>query len=146
MKRTLFLLLSLSFLGAASGFGQEVNKDAPKKDITPAVTKEVQQPDIAAPKRNGVTGQGIDATFAQRHDAFVAIAQKGEAKVVFLGDSITNGWNGVKAIFDKEYAQYKAVNFGIWGDQVQHVLWRVENGEFGCIKPKAVVLMIGTKR
>ena len=144
MKRTLSLLLSLSLLGAASGFTQESNKDAPKKDITPAVKKEVQQPDVAAPKRNGVTGQGLDATFAQMHADFVAIAQKGEARVVFLGDSITNGWRGVKALFDKEYAQYKAVNFGIWGDQVQHVLWRVENGEFECIKPEAVVLMIGT--
>ena len=143
MKRTLSLLLGLSLLGAASAVAQEAKKDAPKKAAAPAVKLPAQQPDVAAPKFDGKTGQ-VQAGFAKSHEAFVAVAKKGEAQVVFLGDSITAGWNGQKALFEKEYGQYKAANFGIGGDQVQHVLWRVENGEFEGIKPKAVVLMIGT--
>ena len=142
MKYTLSLLLGLSLLGAASVVAQEAKKDAPKKAAAPAIKLPAQQPDVAAPKfdRDG----SIQIGFAKAHESFVAIAKKGEAQVVFLGDSITAGWGGQKALFDKEYAQYKAANFGIGGDQVQHVLWRVENGEFEGIKPKAVVLMIGT--
>ena len=143
MKRTLSLLLGLSLFGAASVVAQEAKKEAPKKDAAPAVKLAPQQPDVAAPKFDPKTGQ-VQAGFAKQHDSFVAIAKKGEAQVVFLGDSITAGWGGQKALFEKEYAQYKAANFGIGGDQVQHVLWRVENGEFEGIKPKAVVLMIGT--
>ena len=143
MKRTLSLLLGLSLFAATSVVAQEAKKDAPKKVAAPAVKLPAQQADVAAPKFDGKTGE-INVGFAKSHEAFVAIAQKGEAQVVFLGDSITAGWNGQKALFDKEYAQYKAANFGIGGDQVQHVLWRVENGEFEGIKPKAVVLMIGT--
>jgi lysophospholipase L1-like esterase len=143
MKRTLSLLLGLSLFAATSVVAQEAKKDAPKKAAAPALKLPAQQADVAAPKFDGNTGQ-IQAGFAKQHEAFVAIAKKGEAQVVFLGDSITAGWNGQKALFDKEYAQYKAANFGIGGDQVQHVLWRVENGEFEGIKPKAVVLMIGT--
>ena len=139
MKRTLSLLLGLSLFAATSVVAQEAKKDAPKK----AISLPAQQADVAAPKFDGKTGQ-IQAGFAKSHESFVATAKKGEAQVVFLGDSITAGWNGQKALFDKEYAQYKAANFGIGGDQVQHVLWRVENGEFEGIKPKAVVLMIGT--
>jgi len=142
MKRTLSLLLGLSLFAATSVVAQEAKKVAPKKAAAPAVKMPAQQPDVAAPKF-GNDGQ-IQAGFAKSHESFVAIAKKGEAQVVFIGDSITAGWNGQKALFEKEYGQYKAANFGIGGDQVQHVLWRVENGEFEGIKPKAVVLMIGT--
>jgi lysophospholipase L1-like esterase len=38
----------------------------------------------------------------------------------------------------------KAANFGIGGDQTQHVLWRIQNGELDGIQPKVVMLMIGT--
>jgi len=143
MKRTLTVViysaLLVSFLGC-----QSVDVPAPaKKPIASAGKLLAQQPDVAAPKFDPKTGQ-VQAGFAKSHESFVAVAKKGEAQVVFLGDSITAGWNGQKAIFEKEYGQYKAANFGIGGDRTQHVLWRVENGEFEGIKPKAVVLMIGT--
>lgn len=65
------------------------------------------------------------------------------ATVVFLGDSITAGWRQNEA-WQKYYAPRKALNLGIGGDRTQHVLWRLENGEVEGLKPKAVVLMIGT--
>jgi lysophospholipase L1-like esterase len=80
-----------------------------------------------------------------QHEGFNARAKKGDVDVVFLGDSITAGWGGNgKAIWAERYAPLKAVNFGIGGDRTQHVLWRVQNGNFDGITPKAVVLMIGT--
>ena len=86
------------------------------------------------------------------HDAFVAIAKRGGIDVLFLGDSITDAWGGEghkpKAagtkIFQKEFVPLKAANFGIGGDRTQHVLWRLQNGEFDGLHPKIVMLMIGT--
>lgn len=80
-----------------------------------------------------------------QHEGFNARAKKGDVDVVFLGDSITQGWSGNgKAIWTERYAPLKAVNFGIGGDRTEHVLWRLQNGNFDGIAPKAVVLMIGT--
>jgi lysophospholipase L1-like esterase len=103
----------------------------------PAARRAPQAADVAAPK--------LDAHFSQLHDSFLDQDQAGDIGLVFLGDSITEGWSGRgKAVWAKTYAAYKPANFGISGDKTQHVLWRIDNGELDGIKPKVLVLMIGT--
>lgn len=81
----------------------------------------------------------------KRHESFNAISKKGEAQLVFLGDSITHGWEGKgKEVWAKYWEPLKAANFGIGGDRTEHVLWRLENGNFDGLKPKLIVVMIGT--
>lgn len=108
----------------------------------PAVKLPPQAPDVAAQKF-GPNGK-VNPGFAASHERFVKIAQEGKAQLVFLGDSITAGWGSKKEIWDKAFGQYTPANFGIGGDRTQHVLWRIQNGELETIKPKAVVIMIGT--
>ena len=94
--------------------------------------------DKPAPKTGG---------WLKRHEGFAEEAKKGGFEVLFTGDSITDAWrNGAaKKIWDATFAPLKAANFGISGDRTQHVLWRLQNGEFeGLTLPKVVVLMIGT--
>ena len=80
-----------------------------------------------------------------RHEGFLAEAKQGKFDLVFIGDSITDGWRrrGLE-VWNKCYAPRHALNLGIGGDRTQHVLWRIEHGELDGLKPKAVVLMIGT--
>src|SRR5262245_61222819 len=87
-----------------------------------------------------------DKGWTTRHDRFVERAKKGEVDLLFLGDSITQGWeNAGKEQWKKAFDPLKAANFGISGDRTQHVLWRITEGkELEGIQPKAVVLMIGT--
>ena len=81
----------------------------------------------------------------KRHKGFVKIAKEGNVDLLFLGDSITDAWRKRgRKIFDEEFRPMKAANFGISGDCTQHVLWRLQNGEFDGIKPKGVMLLIGT--
>jgi lysophospholipase L1-like esterase len=65
--------------------------------------------------------------------------------VLFLGDSTTDFWrrDNVEEIW-ANFNRYASANFGISGDKTQHVLWRIENGELNNIKPKVVLIMIGT--
>src|SRR5262245_19857800 len=81
-----------------------------------------------------------------RHKQFLTIVAKGEADVIFIGDSITQGWEGAgKKAWADNFAPLKAVNLGIGGDQTGHVLWRITEGkELEPIKPKLAVMMIGT--
>jgi len=81
-----------------------------------------------------------------RHKEFLKVVEKGEADVIFVGDSITQGWEGAgKKAWAEHFAPMKAVNLGISGDQTGHVLWRITDGkELDPIKPKLAVIMIGT--
>ncbi len=81
--------------------------------------------------------------WAKLHESFLERAKKGDVDLLFLGDSITQGWNN-NEVWKRHYEPRKAANFGIGGDRTQHVLWRIENGELEGISPKLVVLMIGT--
>jgi lysophospholipase L1-like esterase len=82
----------------------------------------------------------------KRHERFVERAKKGEVDILFLGDSITQGWEGKgKKVWAENFEPLKAANFGIGGDQTQHVLWRITEGkELEGIDPKVAVVMIGT--
>lgn len=74
------------------------------------------------------------------------VATLGEkAKVIFVGDSITQGWEGEgREVWAQYYAARNAINLGIGGDRTQHVLWRLDHGNLTGLKPKAAVVMIGT--
>ena len=96
----------------------------------------------------------VAATYTQttqrmgpRHEGFVEIAKnEGEVDLLLDGDSITDGWQGnaAKPIFDKYFGAMKTANFAIGGDTTQGVLWGLKNGEGERLRPKAVMLMIGT--
>jgi lysophospholipase L1-like esterase len=74
------------------------------------------------------------------------VTETGEkGQVLFVGDSITQGWEGEgKEVWARYYAQRNAINLGIGGDRTQHVLWRLDHGNLEGLKPKAAVVMIGT--
>jgi lysophospholipase L1-like esterase len=83
------------------------------------------------------------------HDRFLELNKRAQeagtnAQLIFVGDSITQGWEGNgNATWQKYYAQYHALNLGISSDHTQHVLWRLEHGNIDGLKPKAAVLLIG---
>jgi lysophospholipase L1-like esterase len=86
-----------------------------------------------------------EPAWIKRHEGFIAAAKQNPPEVIFLGDSITDAWRtDGKAIWEERFAPLKAANFGIDGDRTQHVLWRVQHGAFDGLKPKVIVLMIGT--
>jgi beta-glucosidase len=68
----------------------------------------------------------------------------GKTTVIFVGDSITQGWEGNgKQVWEEYYASRHALNLGIGSDHTQHVLWRLDHGNLDGLKPKAAVVLIG---
>ena len=82
------------------------------------------------------------------------------ARVVFIGDSITEGWlrTGLsarvesipqprcEAIWQQSFGRWRPLNFGVGGDRVQDLGWRLQHGLLAseALQPEVFVLLIGT--
>jgi lysophospholipase L1-like esterase len=113
-----------------------------------AVAQQPQTKEAPARKKSAacIPAPRNDAWWTQRQEQLNARVKQGQGHVdlIFIGDSITHGWEGVGDIWKEFYGKRNAVNLGIGGDQTQHVLWRLDNGNIDGIKPKLAVIMIGT--
>ncbi|MFP5389964.1 MAG: glycosyl hydrolase 2 galactose-binding domain-containing protein [Gammaproteobacteria bacterium] len=114
-----------------------------------AQAQSVQVPDLAPPAcathaapRTAEYPWMSTARWKQMHADQVAIARKGGVDVMFVGDSITEGWP--QPIWDKAFGDMRPANFGIGGDHTGNVLWRLQDAHIAALKPRAVVLLIGT--
>ena len=82
----------------------------------------------------------------EMHADFNRQAQVGGYRVLFLGDSITQGWRDAgRQVWARRIAPLRAAQFGVSGDRTEQLLWRLQNGNLdGAGRPDVVVLMIGT--
>lgn len=84
------------------------------------------------------------------HQDLLAKAQgEGTVDLYFVGDSITRRWGALDypdllAHWNETFHGWNAANFAWGGDGVEHVLWRLDNGEFSDVAPKVVVIQAGT--
>jgi hypothetical protein len=71
-------------------------------------------------------------------------AKEAQPDLLFLGDSLTQGWEDAGAkVWKLHYEHRNAANFGFEGDSTQHLLWRIERGALDGLSPKLIVLLIG---
>lgn len=89
-----------------------------------------------------MTGETIDQKWEVK--ALNQIEKAKDAELIFLGDSITDGWN--TQIWNEQLSQYKPANMGISSDGTQHLLYRIElfQKKYPEATPKLFFIMIGT--
>lgn len=126
MKKIFPLVALLALIASAPTSGWT----APDDSVNPAI--------VPVSRTGSITNR--QAQVIQR-----AKDNPGPCDVVFIGDSITQGWEGAgKAVWERFYGARRCLNFGVSGDRTEHVLWRFAHGQLDGVQPKAAVLMIGT--
>jgi lysophospholipase L1-like esterase len=123
--------LPLAALGLATLLYAATAQEPKKAGDTSATTEPV-------PRSN-------EGWWMKLHEQHLEAVKPGNTDLIFVGDSITQGWEGAgREVWSRYYAPRKAVNLGIGGDRTQHVLWRLDHDEVRGISPKVAVVMIGT--
>lgn len=107
---------------------------------------------VPSPEYRGASaGWGEGKDWYSQHEAINRIGEERNIDLVFLGNSITQGWGGnyrqiwsaAPDVWKTRYGPRNAANFGISGDRTQHIIWRIENGNFDNIEPGLIILTIG---
>ena len=89
--------------------------------------------------------RGDEGWWRERDRKVQQLARQGSYDLAFIGDSITQGWEGRgKETWEKYYGDRKAINLGFSGDRTEHVLWRLTRGNAANLEPRVAVVMIGT--
>ncbi len=84
----------------------------------------------------------VEPWWIERHELLKRTARMGNVETLFVGDSITQGWN--PRVWGEAFSHLRPANFGISGDKTENVLWRIQDGEFQGLDPSTLVLLIGT--
>jgi lysophospholipase L1-like esterase len=129
-------LLLVALVVAAAGSAVRVHSASPQADrFTLPATDE------------GLRGGGplrrydwFQKVWRERRSAWASRAAQDQGAVVLLGDSITQGW---EETLGAAFSGVKIANRGINGDTSRGVLLRLADDVLA-LKPKAVVLLIGT--
>ena len=82
---------------------------------------------------------GLGGAWARAHARWQTTASADVGAVVFLGDSITEGWSTLA----KDFPNLKVANRGIGGDITSGVLYRLK-ADVLSLNPTGIVLLIGT--
>ncbi len=90
-----------------------------------------------------------DANSATAHTQLLDKTKQGRIDIYFEGDSITRRWGATDypellANWKQNFFGWNAADFGWGADLIQHILWRLENGELDDVHPKIIVLLAGT--
>ncbi len=83
------------------------------------------------------------------HARMLANLKKGRIDVYFEGDSITRRWRATDypqflKNWNENFFGWNAANYGWGADNIQNILWRLQNGELDDVHPKVIVLLAGT--
>ncbi len=136
-----FLLLAVSILLLARGSTSLAALDITNTATTIAadVSHYPTDPSLLPGKGPAASWSGLPQVWAERHAQWARSSDHDQGAVVFLGDSITQGWNSLA----QDFPDMHVANRGIGGDTTRGVLYRL-NADVLSLKPKAVVLLIGT--
>jgi lysophospholipase L1-like esterase len=130
--RAIFLLV---VAGAFVARAQEPG--APAAQSTPAFLFPTNQ-DLLPGKGPVQKWKDFPKRWSERRSVFWAERDQDRGAVVFLGDSITQGWKNLAA----DFPDLKVANRGISGDITRGVLFRLKEDVLD-LHPSAVVLLIG---
>ncbi len=84
--------------------------------------------------------------WSERWPQKLALVKKGNIDLIFVGDSISEGWDYPENhdVWSAYYGSRNGASLGFSGARTENILWMLENGLVEGLSPKVAVVLIGT--
>src|SRR5262245_60711866 len=135
------------FLSCADhSFGRRYTPAPPVQ--APPSPSPITSPSQSAPRADLPVAR-TDSNSMVAHRELLAKRTQGKIDLYFMGNSITRRWGALDypeflAHWKATFFGWNAANFGWGADRIEHMLWRIENGELDGVNPKVIVILAGT--
>jgi len=121
----------------------------PAPPVPVPATVASQQAPAQGQWRADVAMARTDSNSMIAHRQLLAKRAQGRIDLYFMGNSITRRWGATDypdflANWNANFHGWNAANFGWGADRIEHMLWRIENGELDGVNPKVIVILAGT--
>jgi lysophospholipase L1-like esterase len=141
MKKHLSIFFAVLFLGFSAGVNAADTANQTGKSGSADPHFQIPASDEGLPGAGPIRRyEWFQKTWRDRRSKWARDAAKDHGAVVFLGDSITQGWHDN---MDGSFPGMKVANRGISGDTTRGVLIRLQEDVIS-LQPAAVVILIGT--
>ena len=119
---------------------------APAQSPANAAAPETRAPQVEW--RADIPTPRTDSNSALAHRQLLAKRTQGTIDVYFVGNSIARRWGATDypeflANWKANFFGWNAADFGWGADRIEHMLWRLENGELDGVNPKVIVIEAG---
>ena len=137
------------FLQWADGFFKRTYTPAPPVPAPPAGAAPNAPPLLQAAWPADKATPRTDSNSMRAHQQLLAKRTQGKIDVYFVGNSITRRWGATDypdflANWKANFFGWNAADFGWGADRIEHMLWRIEDGELDGVNPKVIVILAGT--
>ena len=139
----MIMLSSLLFATIASAAAADTTLTPGDVDCTKPPPAGIEAPWNPSPRREDYPWMSRQE-WCQRFQANLHDPARAGAQLVFMGDSITQGWTEkAPAVWSSAFGAFHPLRLGIGGDRTQNLIWRIDQGELAGLQPKLLVLLIG---
>ena len=80
----------------------------------------------------------------EKHRRILEMIKSGTIRTVFFGDSLMRRWEEYPLLWQRFSACFEPANFGVGADRLEHMKWRLLNGELEGIDAETVLFLGGT--
>uniref|UniRef100_A0A8D8QW89 Platelet-activating factor acetylhydrolase IB subunit beta n=1 Tax=Cacopsylla melanoneura TaxID=428564 RepID=A0A8D8QW89_9HEMI len=84
-----------------------------------------------------------DNLWMSQHERHLLLAKESEPDVIFIGDTVISFLSQTRT-WSELFEPLHCLNFGIGFEKIQNTLWRIQDGILDNIKPRVVVIMVGS--